>query len=100
MTESRVTLPPPTLTRLAEGDLVLLWDTVLEKDKGRKLDLRWRGPFLLKKLMYHKCSAVLEDLIIKLQVGCYHVDHLKRFIARSSDAIEEAKELRQRLLDR
>ncbi|KAJ8175493.1 hypothetical protein LV161_008779 [Aspergillus fumigatus] len=100
MTESRVTLPPPTLTRLAEGDLVLLWDTVLEKDKGRKLDPRWRGPFLLKKLMYHKRSAVLEDLITKLQVGRYHVDHLKRFIARSSDAIEEAKELRQRLLDR
>lgn len=50
--------------------------------------------------MYHKRSAVLEDLITKLQVGRYHVDHLKRFIARSSDAIEEAKELRQRLLDR
>lgn len=66
MTELRVTLPPLMLTRLAEGDLVLLWDTVLEKDKGRKLDPRWRGPFLLKKLMYYKCSVVLEDLITKL----------------------------------
>lgn len=73
---------------------------MLEKDKGRKLDPRWRGPFLLKKLMYHKHSVVLEDLIIKLQVGCYHINHLKHFITRSSDAIEEAKELRQRLLDR
>ncbi|GFF22592.1 hypothetical protein IFM46972_00366 [Aspergillus udagawae] len=30
----------PPSGRLREGDLVLLWDTVLEKEKGRKLDPR------------------------------------------------------------
>jgi hypothetical protein len=98
--EGRETSPPLLTSRLTKGDLVLLWDTVLEKDKGRKLNPRWKGPFRLRKLSYHKQSAILEDIVTRLWVSQYHVDHLKRFVARSDDAIAEATELRRRLQER
>lgn len=69
--------------------IVLLQDTVLEKDKGRKLDSRWKGPFLLKQLTHYKRSAVLEDLVTHLN----YVDHPKRFVPRTESIRKEAIKL-------
>lgn len=45
-------------------------------------------------------SGILEDIVTGLRLGKSHVDHLKKFVARSADAETEAGDLRQDLLNR
>ncbi|KAL3247644.1 hypothetical protein ABHI18_012339, partial [Aspergillus niger] len=80
-------------TEYRVGDLVLVWRTTVEKDKGRKLDARWSGPFKVSKVSRHKRSVILSEIGTNLMLGRYHVDHLKLFLTRQGEALSEAKEL-------
>ena len=34
------------------GDLVLLWRFTVDKDKGRKLEAKWEGPYQITIVLY------------------------------------------------
>lgn len=67
------------------GDLVLLRDFQLAKDKGRKLDPRWSTPRLLEKLSKSGVSAHVRQLYDPPGVTKrYHFDDLLVYIPRTS----------------
>lgn len=78
-----------------KGDLVLLRRIDLDQSKGRKLEARWAGPFIVHKLLKQQRSCLLRDLASNLTLGKYHIDHLKLFVHRSENGIEEAQELQR-----
>jgi len=47
---------------LENGDLVLLQRVEVDWHKGRKLDARWEGPYILTDLSWHKRSGRLQDI--------------------------------------
>lgn len=65
-----------------EGDLVLLRRLELDNQKGRKLEPRWEGPYLLDKMNYHRRSGILKSLHGEREVGRYHVNDMKLFVGR------------------
>ena len=46
-----------------EGDLVLLRRFIVDKDKGRKLEIKWEGPYLVERVGYSGVLVVLRDLL-------------------------------------
>ncbi|KAG0134934.1 hypothetical protein HOY82DRAFT_601820 [Tuber indicum] len=68
------------------GDLVLLQDFQLAKDKGRKLEPRWKTPRILERISKSGVSAHARQLhdtpgITKR----YHLDNLLLFVPRTHD---------------
>src|SRR5437588_9709936 len=68
------------------GDLVLIRDFQVAKDKGRKLDARWSTPRILEKVSHSGVSAHLRQLhdppgITKR----YHFDDVLLYVPRDSD---------------
>lgn len=48
----------------------------------------------MRKVVNHKRSVVFEDILARLRVGKYHLDHIKIFCPRDQDReIEEVTEL-------
>jgi transposase InsO family protein len=75
------------------NDLVLLRRTDLDGIHGRKLEPRWHGPFLIARILNNHRSVILNDLSSGLRLGKFHIDHVKRFVPRSSDVLGEAQRL-------
>jgi hypothetical protein len=75
----------PVWTQPKEGDLVLLWDYVLEKDLGRKLDRRWSEPHRLVKINPGGVSAMVCKLYGDgSDLRRIHLNHLKVYCPRPS----------------
>lgn len=69
-----------------EGDLVLLRDFPLAKDKGRKLDPRWSTPRLLERISKSGVSAHVRQLHDPPgRTKCYHFDDLLVYLPRTSN---------------
>lgn len=64
------------------GDLVLLRRLDLSNQKGRKLEPRWEGPYLLDKVSYHGQSGTLKSLHEEEHVGRYHLNDTKILVTR------------------
>ena len=68
----------PVWTQPKEGDLVLLWDYILEKDLGQKLDPRWSEPHHLVKINPGGISAMVCKLYGDgSDLRRIHLNHLK-----------------------
>lgn len=65
-----------------KGDLVLLRRFVVDKDRGRKLEPRWEGPYLLQKIAKEGISGYLSDLTTQKVKGRYGFDAMKVYIPR------------------
>ena len=66
------------------GDLVMLWDTAVAKEKGLKLYYRWTGPYLVRSVTQGGMSFVLqhphED---KAPYGTHHQDDVRLWTVHS-----------------
>ena len=100
--------PPAMITKrsLEEGDLVLLRRLELNNQKGRKLEPRWEGSYILSKLNYHGQSGMLATVDEESPVGRYHVNDLKLFVSKKEKTeqlrlwktmAKEAKDAREEL---
>lgn len=76
------------------GDLVLLRRFVIDKEKGRKLEPRWEGPYLLKKEAKPGISGYLQDLKTERIKGKYAFDALKVYVPRESRTVNSVEERR------
>lgn len=65
-----------------EGDLVLLRRSVVDKDKGRKLEPKWEGPYLFQRLTKSKVSAILENIHTGKIKGRHSLDSIKVYVQR------------------
>ena len=65
-----------------KGDLVLLRRFVVDKDKGRKLEVKWEGPYLVTKLSSSGVSVTLTDFLTDRVKGRYSTDALKLYVQR------------------
>ncbi|KAI5783844.1 hypothetical protein DFH27DRAFT_565630 [Peziza echinospora] len=75
------------------GDLVLLRKHELDKQKGRKLEPRWDGPFKVKRVTGKGMSAELEDLIAGKMKGRYHLGDMKPYLQREEGKWGKGKEI-------
>lgn len=91
----RNNVPSAPNRTLKKGDLVLLRRIDLDQSKGRKLEARWAGPFIIQKLFSQGRSCLLRDIASSLTVGKYHIDHVKLFVPRTEEGLDEARELRE-----
>ena len=66
----------------SRGDLVLLRRFVVDKDKGRKLETRWEGPYKVKKVGRSGVSVTLEDIHTGRTKGRYSFDSIKIYVRR------------------
>jgi len=87
---------------LDNGDLVLLRRFEVDRHKGRKLDARWEGPYVLTDLSWHKRSGRLQDIqtgeIVRVRKGglkerC-HVNDMKLFVRRDNRILGRSDGLR------
>ena len=67
---------------LSVGDLVLLRRFAVDKDKGKKLDTKWEGPYKVTKIGRSGVSMTLEDLHTGKRKGSYSLDHVKEYVKR------------------
>ena len=70
--------------------MVLLNNTVLDKQWSRKLDNRWMGPYLIQVARLDLSTYLLDELGGTELSGVYAGDRLKRFFQR--DGIEPEDE--------
>lgn len=84
----------PEIRQFRAGDLVLLRNVYLDKVHGRKL--RAKGPYEVNRILSKNRSVVLVDLSSGMRVGKHHMDHIKRFVPRTDNPREEAKEVAER----
>ena len=75
---------------LIVGDMVLLNNTVLDKQWSRKLDNCWMGPYLIQVPRLDLSTYLLDELGGTELSGVYAGDRLKRFFQR--DGIEPEDE--------
>ena len=66
-----------------KGDLVLLRRFAVDKDKGKKLEPKWEGPYLVQRLARSKVSALLDDIHTGKHKGRYSLDSLKVYVLRA-----------------
>jgi len=64
------------------GDLVLLRRFVVDKERGRKLEPRWEGPYQLTRIVKEGVSGVLSDLKTEREKGKYGFDTMKVYLPR------------------
>ena len=68
------------------GDLVLVRDTQLAKDKGRKLEPRWTTPRILERMSTSGVSGHVRQLHDPPgKTKRYHLDDLIPYVSRGSD---------------
>ena len=74
--------------KLRDGDLVLLRRFEGDKHKGRKLEAKWEGPYLLGDVSWHGRTGRLIDIqsgeVVRVRKGglwerC-HLDDMKLFV--------------------
>ena len=57
------------VVRYQPGDLVLLRRFAVDKDKGRKLEAKWEGPYRIARITKSEVSVWLEDLCTGAKKG-------------------------------
>ena len=68
--------------RPGTGDLVLLRQFAVIKDKGKKLETRWEGPYKVTRVTKSGVLVILEDLCTGMKKGRYAIDDAKFYITR------------------
>ena len=74
------------------NDLVLLYDSLLEKQWSRKLDNRWNGPYRITRVCEDRGTYELEELDRTPLKGYFPGARLKRFYPRYGVEIGEEEE--------
>jgi len=72
----------PQNQQLKEGDLVLLYDSALQKNRNTKLNDRWRGPFRIVEKPENSTFYRLEELDGTPLSGTTAGDRVKKFYSR------------------
>ena len=67
------------------GDLVLLRRFAVIKDKGKKLETRWEGPYKVTRVTKSGVSVIPEDLCTGMKRGRYAIDDVKFYITRGQN---------------
>lgn len=79
---------------LKEGDLVLLRRAVVDKDKGRKLEPRWEGPYAVVKVGFSNVSVNLKDFHTDKTRGRHSLDAVKLYVRREEGEESNTVDLR------
>lgn len=66
------------------GDLVLLRRYNLDHQMGKKLELRWTGPYIVQGKEDGKQHVWLHDISIGKVIGYHHLDNMKLFVRKAS----------------
>jgi transposase InsO family protein len=86
--DSRVPLLPP----LEIGDLVLVWQTVIEMDMSAKLKPKYKGPYFVHRMkgttywLKNRSNGAIHP-------KTYHRNHLKLYHARPSKSLQPVVEI-------
>ena len=67
---------------LRVGDLVLLYNSVLDKQGSQKLKNRWNGPYKIREICQDRGTYLLSELDGTEMKGIYAGDRIKKFYAR------------------
>lgn len=70
------------------GDLVLLRRFIVDKERGRKLEPRWEGPYLLSRIAKEGVSGYLQDMKTGKVKGRYGFDAMKVYVPREAKETE------------
>ena len=80
-------------SKLKKEDIVLLYNSWLDKQWSKKLDNRWSGPYLVEEVKESRGTYLLKKLDDMLLDGVYPGERLKRFFPRRGvDPHEEEAE--------
>lgn len=74
------------------GDLTLLRRFVVDKEKGRKLEPRWEGPYLVKKFGKSGVSVTLVQFITDRRKGIYSLNSVKTYVYQEKNENREGQE--------
>ena len=72
--------------------MVLLHNTVVEKQWSKKLDNRWLGPYLIREARLDLGTYLLSELDGTKLNGVYAGDRLKRFFQREGIELDTAED--------
>ena len=89
LTDLELSQKMPRYETPKQGDLVLLRRFVVDKDKGRKLEPRWEGPYILDRVGREGVSGYLRDLKTDRVRGRYGFDAMKVYIPREEKCSRE-----------
>ena len=67
---------------LSPGDLVLVRDTQLDNQRGRKLEARWRGPRMLVQMTKEHLSGWVKPIYENGKMKRYHCQDMKKYVSR------------------
>jgi len=67
---------------LRVGDLVLLYNSVLDKQWSQKLKNRWNGPYKIREIRQDRGTYLLSELDGTEMKGIYAGDRIKKFNTR------------------
>ncbi|SLM34951.1 Ribonuclease H-like domain [Lasallia pustulata] len=67
---------------LSPGDLVLVRDTQLDNQRGRKLEARWRGPRMLVQMTKEHLSGWVKPIYENGKMKRYHRQDMKKYVSR------------------
>ena len=76
---------------LKKGDMVLLYNSRLDKQWSKKLDNRWNVPYLINDLKESRGTYLLEELDGAVLEGVFPGARLKRFFPRRGVDDKEGK---------
>jgi len=68
--------------QIGVGDLVLLYNSVLDKQWSQKLSNKWLGPYRIRQIAQDRGTYLLEELDGTKLEGIYTGDRVKRFHRR------------------
>jgi hypothetical protein len=78
---------------LEVGDMVLLYNSSLDKQWSQKLKNKWLGPYRIKEVAEDRGTYLLEELDGTQLQGIYAGDRIKKFFERYGvDEVEEKEE--------
>ena len=77
---------------LKEGDMVLLHNSVLEKQWSKKLDNHWLGPYIIREAKQDLGTYLLDELDCTRLQGTYAGDRLKKFYPREGIDVQNQQE--------
>ena len=78
---------------LKKGDMVLLYNSRLDKQWSKKLDNRWNGPYLVVEVKETRGTYLLSELDGTAMDGVFPGERLKRFFPRRGVTAEAEGEL-------
>ena len=86
--DNRKVNPTRRYRRLNVGDLVLVWDVQLAKEKGKKWEPHWSTPRILERISKSGVSGHIHQLHDPPgKTKRYNLDDLIPFVTRSEDPL-------------